>query len=215
MTLVGDDETRLRRFQDRVQELRDRDFCDGGRVTLKQEVKFDIPNKTGETTFSGFKDDGFRAGIQILRQFTLEQDHVHFLSICKIIRRKCDRPELVDWCNHAKQKWQEKLLSKRPVGLKSGEKEFTLGDSLELLFYGSMSHTLKDKANEWDSLSLMLQQAIFFNVQSGMFALIRCLSIVDSVIMYWLDKPSEPVPPLNADGDLPAGVKAVTGKNPD
>lgn len=194
MSLTQDDTARLRRFQSRVQELRERKFADSEKGTLRQEVKFDVPNKAGETNFTGFNDDAFRAGIGILRQFTLEKDEVHFLSICKIVRRKCDRPELVAWCNHAKEAWQAKLKSTRPVGLKSGEKEFTLGDSLELLFYGSMSHTLKDNANQWDALSPMLQQAIYFNVQSGMFTLIRCLTIVDSVILYWLDEPNKPVP---------------------
>lgn len=195
MSLTQDDTARLRRFQSRVQELRERNFADSEKITLRQEVKFDVANKTGETNFTGFNDDAFRAGIGILRQFTLEKDEVHFLSICKIVRGKCDRPELVAWCNHAKECWQVKLKSTRPVGLKSGEKEFTLGDSLKLLFYGSMSHTLKDNANQWDALSPMLQQAIYFNVQSGMFTLIRCLTIVDSVILYWLDEPKKPVPP--------------------
>lgn len=195
MSLTPDDTARLRRFQNRVQELRERKFAEAEKITLRQEVKFDVANKTGETNFTGFNDDAFRAGIGILRQFTLEKDEVHFLSICKIVRRKCDRPELVAWCNHAKENWQAKLKSTRPVGLKLGEKEFTLGDSLELLFYGSMSHTLKDNANQCDALSPMLQQAIYFNVQSGMFTLIQCLSVVDSVILYWLDEPTKPVPP--------------------
>lgn len=199
MTLSPDETTRLRRFQERVQELKDRKFCESGKVTLRQELNFDVPNQKGEAVFSGFDDDAFRAGIQLLRQFTLEQDQVHFLSICKIIRRKCGRQELIDWCNHAKEKWQQKMQSRRPVELKAGDKEFMLRDGLELLFYGSMSHTLKKRADEWDSLSPMLQQAIYFNVQSGMFSLIRCLSIVDSVILHWLDEPSAPVPLLKRD----------------
>jgi hypothetical protein len=203
MSLTTEETKRLRRFQDRVQELKDRNFFDGEQITLRHELKFDIPNKKGETNFSGFNDDAFRAGIQILRQFTLDRDEVHFLSICKIIRRKCNRPDLVAWCNHAKQRWQDKFESTRPVGLKLGEKEFTLGDCLKLLFYGSMSHTLKENANAWDSLSPMMQHAIFFNVQSGMFTLIRCLSVVDSVIMYWLDEPDAQVPTLEGLNDSP------------
>jgi hypothetical protein len=195
-TLEENDERRLRLFQKRVEELKNRSFFRSEQPQqVNARIKFDCVSHTGELSFEGFNDDAFRAAIALLRQFTLEKDDVHFFSVCKIIRRKCERPELVEWTEHFKGRWRQTLESS-PIGIVTAEKSYDVKSCLDVLFYGSMAHTLKQQAEEWENLGPILQDQIYAVVQGTMFSLIQSLSVVGEVIAFWLDKPDEPVPTL-------------------
>lgn len=115
-----EDLTRLRLFQERVKELRQ---CVEGvdQVRLSVNLQVGKPVATDEQLFSGLNINVFRSLMATIRQFTLDQDQVHFQSICKIIKRKCGRPELEQWVDCAKklvriQTGQDSLILLAAVG---------------------------------------------------------------------------------------------------
>jgi hypothetical protein len=77
-------------------------------------------------------------------------------------------------------------------------------ESINLLLYGFLAHTDRDRAKEWDALSPGGRATIYLIVQRALFDLFYCLNLLDSVILCWLDHPDAVVPKLgevNCDDD--------------
>lgn len=104
-TLPKVKEQRLRLFQQRVQDLRECGVVTQGIVKLsvtyplgRTEAKSDVP-------FEGFERDHFRSAMQTLRQFLMDEESVHFYSVCNIIWTNCDRQELKEWVKYTRAIW--------------------------------------------------------------------------------------------------------------
>jgi hypothetical protein len=190
-----EDEKQLRLFTNRVQDLRDCGVIKQGSVTFRVNLKLGGDGDSDAIPFKGFDRDQFRSAMQTLRQFILNNDAVYLNKICKIIKRKCDRPELVEWSEYAKTIWHE-TMSTTPLSFSVGRKTYNVKNAIDLMLYGFLSHTKVEPAREWERLTPGAKATIYFIVQHSLIPLIRCLHIVDSIIMYWLDKPEANVPKL-------------------
>src|SRR4051812_27651175 len=95
--LSSEENDLLRLYQHRVQDLRECGVVRQGQVTLSVNLPLGGPVDWDSVPFQGFDRDHFRSAMQTLRQFLLNDDAVSFFRICKLIRRRCDRSELVDW----------------------------------------------------------------------------------------------------------------------
>jgi len=203
--LSADEESLLRLFQRRVQDLRECGVVKQGQVTLK--VDFPLGGKVDwdSVPFTGFDRDHFRSAMQTLRQFLLNDDAVCFTKITKLIRRRSGRAELVAWSEYARSFWK-RTLETSPLSFQVGSKLFTVKNAVDLMLYGFLAHTKTDPAKEWDSLSPGGKATIYFIVQRSLFELFYCLNLIDSVILYWLDQPDAPIPALGQ-------VKAAGNEN--
>jgi hypothetical protein len=162
---------------------------------LKATFPLGGPVDWDDVPFEGFDRDHFRSAMQTLRQFLLNEDAVYFQKVCKIIRRKSSRPELVEWSEYERSVWM-RTLEATPLSFKVGDKLFTVKEAIDLMLYGFLAHTKIRPAKEWDSMSPGAKATIYFIVQRSLFDLFYCINLVDSVTMFWLDKPDTPVPPL-------------------
>ena len=193
--LSPDEEESLRLFQRRVQDLRECGVVTQGEVTLKVDFPLGGMVDWDSVPFKGFDRDHFRSAMQTLRQFLLNDDAVSFFRICKLIRRRCDRSELVNWSEYARTFWK-RTLETAPLGFRVGSKLFTVKEAIDLMLYGFLAHTKTEPAKEWDALSPGGKATIYFIVQRSLFDLFYVLNLVNSVILYWLDEPNTPVPIL-------------------
>ena len=193
--LAADEEKSLRLFQRRVQDLRECGVVTQGEVTLKVDFPLGGMVDWDSVPFKGFDRDHFRSAMQTLRQFLLNDDAVSFFRICKLIRRRCDRPELVNWSEYARSFWK-RTLETAPLSFRVGNKLFTVKEAIDLMLYGFLAHTKTEPAKEWDALSPGGKATIYFIVQRSLFDLFYGLNLVDSVILYWLDEPNTTIPIL-------------------
>ena len=193
--LSPDELALLRLFQRRVQDLRECGAVTQGQVTLKVDFPLGGLVDWDALPFKGFDRDHFRSAMQSLRQFLLNDDAVSFFRICKLIRRRCDRPELTNWSEYARSFWKQ-TLETAPLSFRVGSKLFTVKEAIDLMLYGFLAHTKTDPAKEWDAISPGGKATIYFIVQRSLFDLFYGLNLVDSVILYWLDKPDTPIPVL-------------------
>jgi hypothetical protein len=193
--LSPDEEESLRLFQRRVKDLRECGVVTQGEVTLKVDFPFGGMVDWDSVPFKGFDRDHFRSAMQTLRQFLLNDDGVSFFRICKLIRRRCDRPELVNWSEYARSFWK-RTLETAPLSFRVGSKLFAVKEAIDLMLYGFLAHTKTEPAKEWDALSPGGKATIYFIVQRSLFDLFYGLNLVNSVILYWLDEPETPVPVL-------------------
>ncbi len=193
--LSADEVSLLRLFQRRVQDLRECGVVTQGQVTLK--VNFPLGGQVDwdSIPFTGFDRDHFRSAMQTLRQFFLNDDDVCFSRIVKLIRRRCGRPELVEWSEYARSFWK-RTLDTAPLSFQIGSKLFTVKASIDIMLYGFLAHTKTQPAKEWEAISPGGKATIYFIVQRSLFDLFYCLNLVDSVILYWLDKPESVIPTL-------------------
>jgi hypothetical protein len=193
--LSPDENDLLRLYQRRVQDLRECGVVRQGQVTLSVNLPLGGPVDWDSVPFQGFDRDHFRSAMQTLRQFLLNDDAVSFYRSCKLIRRRCHRPELVEWSEYARSFWK-RTLDTAPLSFRVGNKLFTVKEAIDLMLYGFLAHTKTEPAKEWDAISPGGRATIYFIVQRSLFDLFYCLNLVDSVILYWLDKPDVPVPTL-------------------
>lgn len=193
--LSSDEVELLRLFQRRVQDLRECGVVTQGQVTLKVDYPLGGLVDWDAIPFKGFDRDHFRSAMQTLRQFLLNDDAVSFFRICKLIRRRCDRTELTNWSEYARSFWK-RTLETAPLSFRVGSKLFTVKEAIDLMLYGFLAHTKTEPAKEWDAISPGGKATIYFIVQRSLFDLFYGLNLVDSVILYWLDKPEAPVPVL-------------------
>jgi hypothetical protein len=193
--LSPDEKTLLRLFQRRVQDLRECGVVTQGQVMLNVDLSLGGSVDWDAIPFKGFERDHFRSAVQTLRQFLLNDDAVSFFRICKLIRRKCDRAALVNWSEHARSFWK-RTLETAPLSFRIGSKLFTAKEAIDLMLYGFLAHTKMEPAKEWDAISPGGKATIYFIVQRSLFDLCYGLNLVDSVILYWLDKPDAPIPAL-------------------
>ncbi|HEY4760175.1 MAG TPA: hypothetical protein VIH42_06315 [Thermoguttaceae bacterium] len=194
------EEELLRLFQKRVQDLRECGLIKQGSVTLRVNLPLGGTVDSDEIPFEGFDRDHFRSAMQTLRQFILNNDAVNLNKICKLIRRRCDRQELVEWSEYARSIWK-KTMKTAPLCFHVGSKLYDVKAAIDLLLYSFLSHTDIEKAKEWEQLTPGAKATIYFIVQDALLDLFYCLHIVDSIIMYWLDKPEADIPKL---GDVKA-----------
>ena len=193
--LSPDEEALLRLFQRRVQDLRECGVVTQGQVTLKVDFPLGCSVDWDSVPFKGFDRDHFRSAMQTLRQFLLNDDAVSLNRICKLIRRRCDRAELVNWSKYAQSFWK-RTLETAPLSFRVGSKLFTVKEAIDLMLYGFLAHTKTEPAKEWDTISPGGKATLYFIVQRSVFRLFYALTLVDSVILYWLDKPDAPIPVL-------------------
>lgn len=185
--LTTEEETLLRLFQKRVQDLRECGVVTQGEVTLKVDYPLGGLVDWDSVPFSGFDRDHFRSAMQTLRQFLLNDDDVSFFRICKLIRRRSGRPELAEWSEYARTFWK-RTMETAPLSFRVGEKVFTVKNAIDVMLYGFLSHTKTDPAKEWESISPGGKATIYFIVQRSFFDLFYCLNLVNSLIIHWLDK---------------------------
>ncbi|WLD11908.1 hypothetical protein [Planctellipticum variicoloris] len=174
--LSADEERSLRLFRKRVQDLRECGVVTHGAVTLKVDFQFGGPLDGDSIPFKGFDRDHFRSALSTLRQFLLNDDAVQFFKICKTIRRRCGRSELVAWSEYSRSFWKRTLES-APMNFRVGSKLYTVKDAIDLVLYGFVAHTKAGSADEWDSISSGGKATIYFIVQRSLFDLFYCLNL--------------------------------------
>lgn len=165
-------------------------------VFTMSETVFGETPKT-EVIFDGYKEEAFRAFFTIFRQFTMESEKaVYFDKVCKIILGNCNRTELRDWTNFAKARWDRILDASPVVGIEHEGKMLTNRKLLKLWLYSGRFHTDIDKADWWDTLPPMIRSDAELSVQAMIPKLVNCLVMVGSVIRWWREATTEPVPPV-------------------
>lgn len=195
-SLTKEEERRLRAFQRQVDRLRKSSIIQQEKLTVSKSTNINFT--TGEVTasFSGYDPELFQAQMPILRQFIL-QDSVNFGSICNVVYMKCDREELKAWVAEARRRWKESLKElPDTVDQHLHQVSTSVEDALEKLFYGfgGLFHVNTDAPDDEHSVSA-IEGALLHRAFPH---LVWCLNVVDSVIHWWLDASSEPVPPVTS-----------------
>lgn len=165
-------------------------------VFTMSETVFGESLKT-EVIFDGYKEEAFLAFFTIFRQFTMETEKaVYFDKVCKIVLDKCSRAELKDWTNYAKTRWDRILDVGSVVGVEHEGKLLTNRKLLKLWLYSGRFHTDIDKADWWNTLPQIIRSDAELSVQAMIAKLVNCLVMVGSVIRWWREATTEPVPPV-------------------
>ena len=196
--LTAKDESCLNLFMQRLRELLASSVVKNpppGLFTMSESVFGENP-KT-EVIFDGYKEEAFLAFFTTFRQFTMEKEQaVYFDKVCQIVLDKCDRAELKDWTNYAKARW-DRILDAGPVVVIEHEgKMLTNRKLLKLWLYSGRFHTDIDKANWWNTLPQMIRSDAELSVQAMIPRLVNCLVMMGSVVHWWREATTEPVPPV-------------------
>jgi hypothetical protein len=192
---LTDEETRkLRAFHRQVDRLRKSTIGQQRKVQVATATHFNLVAGEITTSSSGYDPEAFQSQLPLLRQFVLN-DPVNFGHICNIIFQCCDRQELLAWVKEARKRWNE-ILAEVPEALHQHLHQATssLEEALEKLFYGygGLFHVNIDAPEEEQSVAAV-EQALLHRSFPKMC---RCLNVLDSVIYWWLDEPTKPVPPV-------------------
>jgi len=143
----------------------------------------------------GHDEDDFRSLLASLRQFYLDSDHISMKRVCRLIKDKCSRPELVAWADQAFQQWSNELTRPTVPEYRVGSKVYSLDEALKVLLYGDVIHSDAEKIARMERMAVGKETLRFF-VHHSLRTLGRALHNVDAVISYWLDRPDErPEPP--------------------
>lgn len=192
---LTDEQTRtLRAFHRQVDRLRHSSIGQQRKVQVSTATNFNFVTGEITTSSSGYDPEAFQSQLPILRQFILK-DPVNFGHICNIIYQCCDRQELLAWVREARQRWTE-ILDQVPELMHQHLHQATssLEEALEKLFYGygGLFHVNINAPEEEQSVSA-IEQAL---LQRSFPKMCWCLNVLDSVIYWWLDEPTKPVPPV-------------------
>jgi len=188
----------LRAFQRQVNRLRQSSIVQSGRVNFRYTTNIDFQSGEIDTAFKGYDEIAFQAQLPILRQFLLQQDSIGFYRIHDILNQCCDRQELVEWVRFVRRRWVE-ILTRLPIDdhrFFHGANE-NVDKAVEKLFYGygGLFHINPDDPEE----EAKVQEIQAATLQNAFPHFWMCLNTVDSVILWWLDAPTDPVPELPSD----------------
>lgn len=179
---------RIRLYRERIQDMLDCGLINTGvgRVTV------DFTGKA-ERVLEGVDEDYLRSFLMILRQFTLNDDPVHFYSIYNLVYRKCERPDLHPWLALSRRIWNESMKS-NPLGLQMHGQPVSLEGILQLLLYGGMVHSDEEKAAKLRSMEPELKGLLRLLLLGSLRGPCQALMLLNTGIRYWLDTPDEVVP---------------------
>src|SRR5688572_6970052 len=96
--LRPDERERVDLFRARVNDLGNKGLVRAGKLTVTVHLSGPVPE-----LLSGVDHDYLESFLQTLRQFTLQKDDVHFLSVHNIVSRRCARQELQEWLLYTKR----------------------------------------------------------------------------------------------------------------
>lgn len=196
-TLTNDLKDSLYLFAQKTQELLKSRIIKEKRETLSSRMTFDSRPCGGMTAeFDGYDSDMFKSFWTTLRQIALlESEDIYFYKICNIVRKNCDREELNNWVDYARDNWK-KLLKDEPV-VKFAMEEMTTNEKL-LKFWvnGVVFHADNEKYALWNSLIPPMQNDAMLSIQALTPRMIQQLLIVENIIRFWLDEPNAEVPPV-------------------
>jgi hypothetical protein len=196
-SLTDKEEKCLRLFMQLVKKLLESSIVTSQKKSLgvMSETVF---TGTPETTvvFDGYDEEAFLAFFSMFRQFTMaKEEAVYFKDVCQVMIAKCVRPELTAWVNVATQRWDDVLNSNPPIGFTFNNESYSNAKLLKLWLYGGRFHTDLGKTDLWNSLPEKEQKHVELCIQVMVPKLVNCLVIVGSVIDFWLDATTAPVPP--------------------
>lgn len=190
-TAPTDDELqKIRLFRERVDDLGQKGLVKAGKTKITVNIAGVVPN-----VLEGLDEDHLASFLQTLRQFTLNNDPVHFYSICNLVYCKCDRPELRDWLVYVRSLWKQTMASS-PLGIGIDGHCPTIAEILELLLYGGMVHSDPEKAEKIRNMPPPIQGFLKMTLVSGLGGLCHALVVMDKILWHWLDAPHEEVPPF-------------------
>lgn len=213
--LRPDDVERLRLFQRRMDDLRARRLVQRrGSTSLSVNYEFG-PREQPGPAYEGYDEDDFRAFVSVFRQFLLEQEPVHFLSVAKLVTRRCPRIDLVVWAKEARRRWTFTMDHGHPcfsLHITEGgvQRLVTVKGAWDLLLYGELIHSDADKAKRLAGYHPGTRATHRFLVQWSIAPLVWSLGNLDSVIHIWLDAPSTPVPDLHDETARPSSSTVST-----
>jgi hypothetical protein len=197
-SITEKEDASLRLFMERLGDLLSSSVVKNPpkRIFTMSEMVFG-ENPTTEVVFDGYDDEVFRAFFTTFRQLMMKTERAVYVGkVCQIILDKCDRPELKEWTTFAKSRW-EQLLDKQPIiRFELDGEMMTNSKLLKLWLYSGRFHTDIDKAERWDSLPELMRNDAELSLQAVVPSLVNCLVIVGSVIRWWREATTEPVPPL-------------------
>jgi hypothetical protein len=154
-------------------------------------------NPKTEVIFDGFKEEAFLAFFTTFRQFTMKTEQaVYFDDVCQIVLDKCDRAELKDWTKFAKARWDRILDSPPVIGFVFDGETYSNRKLLWLWLYSGRFHTDINKADRWNEMPDMMRRDAELSVQAVIPKIVNCLVIVGSVIHWWREATTVPVPPV-------------------
>lgn len=190
--LTGDEELKLRAFHRLVDRLRKSAIGRQRKVQISTSTNFDFTTGEIATSMSGYDEEAFQAQLPILRQFMLNDD-VSFNHICNLLYQRCPRPELLAWVKEARKRWKENL-AEVPEAMHRHLHQATtsLEEAVEKLFYGygGLFHTDIKAPDEEQNVATIERLLL----HKAFPKLCWCLNVIDSVIYWWLDQPTLPVP---------------------
>jgi len=193
--LTEEERARLRLFRSRTKDLRSCGLIRGGPTTVTVHIAGRIPDEVVE----GLNEDHLKSFLVTLRQFTLQGETVNFESVCNLIRRSCERQELLPHVDGARARWRDALNS--PIGMSLNGKKYSVEELLKLLLYGGVVHSDLDKSPAVDALSAPVRGLFRLFLVRQLNSVIRPVVVLDAVIDAWLDNPTTPFPPIAFEDD--------------
>ena len=128
-----------------------------------------------------------------LRKFMLDQEAVHFYSICNIIYRNCSNNDLKKWTACARKLWKDTLDS-NPLQIKVDGQLPSLEDIIELQLYGKIVHVNLEKSEQLKGTPPPQNALDKVQVLTGIKSLLHAIEIIDNVCWHWLDSPGSSIP---------------------
>jgi hypothetical protein len=192
--LTPNEVARIRLFRERIADLRRKGLVRGGSTKITVSL-----TAVASDSVEGLDEDHLASFLQTLRQFTLNDEPVHFYSIHNVIYRNCARPELRDWLVYARSHWKQSLATS-PLGIGIDGHCPTVEEIMTLFLYGGMVHSDHDKAGELRAMHPPIRGILKMMLISGLGGLCHALNVTEKVLWHWLDAPEEEVPPF---GDQP------------
>lgn len=195
-TLTAKQESSLQLFMQRLQELLASSVIKSQKKTLTVMSETVFSGKPETTVlFDGYDQEPFVAFFALFRQFTMEKEEaVYFKNVCQIVLDNCGRPELEDWIRFAIKRWDDVLDGAPVIQFNLDGESYSNAKLLKLWLYGGRFHTDIGKGNRWNALPEMAQKDAELSVQAMTPKLVNCLVIVGSVIRWWREATTEPVP---------------------
>ncbi len=173
---TADELERIRLFRERVEDLRAKGLVKAGKTKVTVHLAGTVPS-----VIEGFDDDHLVSFLQTLRQFTLNDEPVHFYSIYNVAYRTCNRPELRDWLVYVRSLWKQTLATS-PLGIGINGHCPTVAEILDLFLYGGMVHSDREKAERIRNMAPQIQGILKMMLVSGLGGLCHSLVVMDNIV---------------------------------
>ena len=188
--LLPDEESLLRRFQRRVQDL---EACGLVKSSARRLTVHLVGPAQG---LVGLDQDHFRSFCITLRQFfMMGSGDVPVGRVCNIIELKCPDERLVGWNRHYRESWA--VVIRTPFGVAvddgTGPKDYSFEEFFKLWLYSGTFHSDDEREEKLRAMPGFAPDVLMMLMQGRLPGILQILRSMSEVIRIWLDAPGEPV----------------------